>query len=145
MKKLKPQQQSLFPTSTKEQLKSIDLELKDTLLWYKQGYLSFNPKDYEELEKSHLNELIFLKNIFQVSIPKNVLDYFFSRLNKKIFNERELFFKTEENEFVSQQSIIEGYLQEESIENILDLYESLLDIEEKKEFKKRLKEYLKGL
>ena len=132
-------QESLFNTSVDELLKQYKITPAIVTMWYKSGYLSFDPLAYGDLNERQEIEFHFIGSLFKSGLSLISVESLLARLEKPYrYDLQSVYFDFIKNDWEYQLRIPEV---EEQIEELIDNEENNVLLE----IKGQIAEYLDGL
>lgn len=75
-------QPTLFKRSLKEVLKETGTGINELNLWYRNGWLSFDANKLKEFDDKECTEILFIKGLVRLGLPKKTILFMLSQLEK---------------------------------------------------------------
>ena len=134
-------QPALFKRSLKEFLKETGVDINELHQWFELGWLSFDPKTQKVYDDKEYYEIMFIKGLVRLGLPKEKIIYMLSQLEKPYcYNHNDVYWDFNKNEWTEFSQVIDKYLDDnmhEIVVNNLGAYlEDLAEQGDKDELEK---------
>lgn len=119
-------QPTLFKRSLKEFLKETGVDINELHQWFGLGWLSFDPKIQKVYDDKEYHEVMFIKGLVRLGLPKEKIIYLLSQLEKPYcYSYNDVYWDFNKNEWSEFSQVIDKYLDDnmhEIVANNLGAY-----------------------
>lgn len=121
-------QPTLFKRSLKEFLKETGVDINELHQWFELGWLSFDPKIQKVYDDKEYNEVMFIKELVRLGLPKEKIIYLLSQLEKPYcYSYNDVYWDFNKNEWKEFSQVINEYLDNNIREVVTENLDSYLE------------------